>query len=79
MIGNAGHQKSIRGYLPLKRPRNLTRQEKEYIASFRLNPFNWLISKKVNRELADCSPRNWTITYNPCAIKKSLCDKSQRL
>lgn len=36
-----------RGYLPLKRPRNLTRQEKDYIASFRLNPFNWLISKKL--------------------------------
>lgn len=31
----------------MKQPRNLTRQQKIYIASFRLNPDNWLISKKL--------------------------------
>ncbi|MGE7985556.1 DUF6906 family protein [Lysinibacillus fusiformis] len=30
----------------MKQPRNLTRQQKNYIASFRLNPDNWMISKK---------------------------------
>ncbi|MFI2132995.1 DUF6906 family protein [Lysinibacillus fusiformis] len=30
----------------MKRPRNLTRQQKSHKASFRLNPDNWMISKK---------------------------------
>ncbi len=30
----------------VKQGRNLTRQQKIYIASFRFNPNNWLISKK---------------------------------
>lgn len=30
----------------MKQPRNLTRQQKMHIASFRLNPDNWMISKK---------------------------------
>ncbi|WP_205288855.1 DUF6906 family protein [Lysinibacillus fusiformis] len=30
----------------MKQPRNLTRQQKNHIASFRLNPDNWMISKK---------------------------------
>ncbi|MGE7942798.1 DUF6906 family protein [Lysinibacillus xylanilyticus] len=31
----------------MKQGRNLTRQQKIHIASFRLNPDNWLISKKL--------------------------------
>lgn len=31
----------------MKQGRRLTRQQKTHIASFRLNPDNWLISKKL--------------------------------
>jgi len=32
----------------MKRGRNLKKQECIYIATFRLNPANWLISKKMS-------------------------------
>lgn len=31
----------------MKNGKRLTRKEKEYVKSFRLNPENWLISKKT--------------------------------
>lgn len=56
--------KPIRGYLPLKRPRNLTRQEKEYLKSFRLNPFNWLISKKLTE--------SWLIVHRETGRSRTI-------
>ena len=48
----------------MKNGKNLTRNEKVYISTFRLQPANWLISKKTSK--------NWLLVHRNTGTVKMI-------